>query len=206
MVTARQQQADDTRRRLFASAVALFSRDGYHATRVDEICARARVAKGTFFIHYATKDAIVVELVHNQTLAALGARAEAAAKGPVAALRATVLELGRHAGGSRELSRAVLAATLANPQVAHAGDELFGPVIAAMIDDARHAPLRRGVDPELLARALVAGYLGAAFHFASNPDSAALAELLAPIVDALLEGNLRHAKNAQPRARRRRVR
>ena len=201
-MTARKLAADDTRRRLFASAVALFSSDGYHATTVDAIARRAGVAKGTFFVHFATKDAVVLDLVHNQTTAALAAREHARHLGPAAMLRAAVAELGAQAGRSRELSRAVLAATLENATVAADADARFQVVLARMIDDATAARRARGVDAEVLARSLMAAYLGAAYHFTSSRSSPGMSELLDPIVTTLLEGSL-HASVPRPRARRR---
>ncbi|MBA3397885.1 MAG: TetR/AcrR family transcriptional regulator [Deltaproteobacteria bacterium] len=203
----RQDQADDTRRRLFAAAVELFSSLGYHGTTVDAIAKRAGVAKGTFFVHFATKDAVIVELVRRQTQAARAARLAALPAGPIAALRATTLALGEQAGLSRELSRAVLAAALDNATTAGDADAMFGLVLVDMIEDARRAraELRTGVGPEQLARGLLATYLGAAFHFTSNRRSAALTVLLEPVVDAFLEGALEKT-HAKPRASVRRPR
>jgi AcrR family transcriptional regulator len=171
---------------VFAAAIAMFAAHGYHATTVDAIAKRAGVAKGTFFIHFATKDAVIVELVRNQTAAAREARLRALPSGRLAALRATVLELGEQAGQSRELSRAVLSATLENPAVAGDADALFGAVLADLLEDARLAGLRPGVDPEQLARGLMAAYLGAALHFTSSRSGEGMAVLLAPLVTALL--------------------
>ncbi len=202
--TARQLAADDTRRRLFAAAVHMFSSHGYHATTVDAIAKRAGVAKGTFFVHFATRDAVIVELVRRQTTAARQARAQALAGGPIAALRATTLALGEQAGGSRELSRAVLSASLDNPGVSSDADALFGAVLTEMIDDARQVTWRRGIDPERVARGLMAVYLGAALHFASSRSSDGMAALLEPLVDALLASFQEngHAPRArQPRRR-----
>jgi AcrR family transcriptional regulator len=196
--TARQIAADDTRKRLFASAVALFGSAGYHATTVDAIARRAGCAKGTFFVHFATKDAVVIELVRRQTRVALDARAAALPAGPAAALRATVLALGAQASLSRELSRAVLAATLENRELAHDADALFGLVLAAMTGDAK--AIVRGAAADTLARGLMAAYLGAAYHFASTPSAPGMTELLEPIVDTLLQG-LSHAPSPRPRRR-----
>lgn len=199
--TARQLRADDTRARLFAAASELFATRGYHATTVDAIARRAGVAKGTFFVHYATKDAVITDLVRIQTRQAKKARAAALADGPLAALRATVLMLGEQAGLSREISRAVLSATLDNAHVAGDADVLFYGVFDEMIADARAAV---GKDGELLARALMASYLGAALHFTSSRKSGPLMEILAPLVDANIQGfsEARHEPSPRPRPRR----
>lgn len=198
----RQQRADDTRRRLFAAAVQLFTSAGYHGTTVEAIARRAGVAKGTFFVHFPTKDAVILELVSVQTEAARAARTAALGEGPRAALQATAMTLGQHAGLSRELSRAVLAATLASQPLADAAGALFEQVLDLMIGDARALldgrdlrptvrgrgePHRHAVAAERLARALMAAYLGAAYHFAANPGSPPMRELLEPLVATLLD-------------------
>jgi AcrR family transcriptional regulator len=202
--TARQLRADDTRARLFAAASELFATRGYHATTVDAIVKRAGVAKGTFFVHFATKDAVITELVRIQTRQAKRARAVALPSGPLAALRATVLMLGEQAGFSRELSRAVLSATLENAGVAGDTNAIFGEVFDDMIADAREiVGPRRG---ELFARALMASYLGAALHFTSSRTSGGLIEILTPLVDANIQGFMEAPDAPTPRPRVRRSR
>jgi AcrR family transcriptional regulator len=202
--TPRQLRADDTRARLFAAAYELFAARGYHGTTVDAIAKRAGVAKGTFFVHFATKDAVIAQLVRIQTRMAKKARAAALPRGPLAALRATVLMLGEQAGFSREVSRAVLSATLDNTVVAGDAEALFGEVFDEMIADARAAVGNK--DGELLARALMASYLGAALHFTSSRKSGPLMEILAPLVDANLEGFTEASHDHSPRNRPRRSR
>ncbi len=190
--TARQLRADDTRARLFAAAAKLFAARGYHETTVDQIAREAGVAKGTFFVHFATKDAVIIDLVRIQTRQAKKARQAALPQGPLAALRATVMMLGEQAGLSRELSRSVLEATLENAGVAGDADAMVGEVMTEMTADAKAAvaagELHKGRDGELLARALMASYLGAALHFTSSRKSGPLVEILAPLVDANIEG------------------
>jgi AcrR family transcriptional regulator len=202
-------RADDTRARLFAAASELFAARGYHDTTVDAIARRAGVAKGTFFVHFAAKDAVITELVRLQARAAIKARSVALAsgQGPLAALRVTVLTLGEQAQLSREVSRAVLAAMLDNAHVSGDANALFEDVFAAMIADARAAvragELARGSDGSLLAHALMASYLGAAFHFTSARGSAPLHEILTPIVDANIAGfRSQEAPHARSRASR----
>jgi AcrR family transcriptional regulator len=211
--TSRQLRADDTRARLFAAAAELFGARGYHDTLVDAIAKRAGVAKGTFFVHFATKDAVLIELVRIQTRAARKARAAAlASDGPLAALRAAVMTLGAQAGLSRELSRAVLEATLADARVSDDATRLFDEVFGDLKVDARAAVaaglLARGRDGELLARALMASYLGAAFHFTSARTSDPLVDVLAPLIDANIEGfrtQEAHHDAPTPRPHRRRA-
>jgi AcrR family transcriptional regulator len=192
--TLRELKADDTRRRVFAAAAELFAVRGYHDVTVAEIARRARVAKGTFFVHFATKDAVVTELVRIQTRAAKKARARVLERGgtPVEALRATALMLGEQAGSSRELSRAVLTATLENADVGGASSALFDEVFAEMCADSKAA-----FGDDRAARALMASYLGAALHFCSSPRAGPMLEILAPLVDTHLEGFERNRMEAK---------
>ncbi len=48
-----------TRMLILSSARTLFSEKGYDQTPVEEICALAGIAKGTFFYHFESKQAIV---------------------------------------------------------------------------------------------------------------------------------------------------
>lgn len=202
----RQQRAQETRDRLFFAACELFVANGYAGTTVDSIASRAGVAKGTFFVHFKTKDAVATQLITNQTSAARRAREKALAAGgtPVDAMVATVLALGRQAGASRMLSRAVLAATLESGEVAGDSSKLFEGLFELLRSDARDARraglLSRAADPEKLAWSLLASYLGAALSFATNPRAVPLVDTLAPLVEATLEA----ARRPPTRARRKR--
>lgn len=55
-----------TRMLILSSARTLFSEKGYDATPVEEICALAGVAKGTFFYHFESKQYIVRHILSVQ--------------------------------------------------------------------------------------------------------------------------------------------
>ncbi len=193
---------DATRARLFEAAVKLFAERGYAETSVDAIARAAGVAKGTFFIHFATKDAVVTELVRNQVRSARHARDRALAKGgtPVDALRAAVMALGAEVARDRQLGRVVIAANILNPKLGGFAESVFGGIVSEMMDDVRSAQ-RTGlfdpaIDPDLIVGTLITSYLGASLHFATAPRSRPLLDLLAPVVDANLAG---FSARAQPR-------
>ena len=52
----RSAHAADTKRALVSAARRLFSRHGYAATSLDEVCERARVTKGALYHHFRNKE------------------------------------------------------------------------------------------------------------------------------------------------------
>ena len=57
--TTRASQRVARRAQLVGAALSVFSRDGVAATSVDDIVRAAGVAKGTFYLYFATKDDVV---------------------------------------------------------------------------------------------------------------------------------------------------
>ncbi|MDQ1719594.1 MAG: hypothetical protein QOE89_3547, partial [Pseudonocardiales bacterium] len=51
-----------TKQRIIAAAVALFAERGFDATSVNEVVARAAVAKGALYHHFASKDDLLYEV------------------------------------------------------------------------------------------------------------------------------------------------
>lgn len=60
-LTKRQQQALQTRKVLFESAVKLFHAKGYGSVTVDDITQEAGTAKGTFYTYFRSKSDIIIE-------------------------------------------------------------------------------------------------------------------------------------------------
>jgi AcrR family transcriptional regulator len=58
-----QKRSLETRNLIFRVALDLFSQMGYEATSVAEICQAAGVSKGAFYHHFATKQALFMELL-----------------------------------------------------------------------------------------------------------------------------------------------
>lgn len=62
----RRLEASKTKQKVFESAVRLFSSRDYSQVSVDSIVKLAGVSKGSFYLHYASKDALVTEIIKNQ--------------------------------------------------------------------------------------------------------------------------------------------
>lgn len=55
-------EPEETRQALLDSAVALFGRDGFHATSVSRVVERAGVTKGAFYHHFDSKEDLLREM------------------------------------------------------------------------------------------------------------------------------------------------
>jgi AcrR family transcriptional regulator len=60
-VASREQQREETRRRLYESALAVFRRDGVAACRTEDIAKAAGVSRGSFYFHFPTKEHVLLE-------------------------------------------------------------------------------------------------------------------------------------------------
>ena len=60
---AHQPRGEETRAHILAAAVDCFTRTGYDATGVAEICERAGVSKGAFYHHFPSKQAAFMALL-----------------------------------------------------------------------------------------------------------------------------------------------
>ncbi|MDR5682648.1 MAG: TetR/AcrR family transcriptional regulator [Armatimonadota bacterium] len=56
-----------TRQKLLDAAEAVFGRKGYHEASISDITRRAGVAQGTFYVYFASKRAILAELVRERS-------------------------------------------------------------------------------------------------------------------------------------------
>ncbi|HEX4167459.1 MAG TPA: TetR/AcrR family transcriptional regulator [Bryobacteraceae bacterium] len=62
-----QQRTEATKRKLLRSALRVFSRDGFEATRIDDIAAEAGYTRGAFYAHFPSKEALFFALVEDQS-------------------------------------------------------------------------------------------------------------------------------------------
>ncbi|MBM0239873.1 TetR family transcriptional regulator [Micromonospora sp. ATA32] len=91
MADGRSRRREDTRQRLFEAAVGLIAEKGFSATTVDDIAARAGVAKGTVYYNFESKTVLFEELLrHGIGLLTADFRAAVAGLPPREALGALV--------------------------------------------------------------------------------------------------------------------
>lgn len=87
--------APDARSRVLDAAVELFAQQGYDGTSVSQVIARAGVAKGGFYHHFASKEALLYEVYGDLIGRQLAGMDEILARrlAPAPALRALIADL-----------------------------------------------------------------------------------------------------------------
>jgi AcrR family transcriptional regulator len=154
---SRAEKKDATRTRVWGTAMRLFDEQGYDETSVEDIVREARVARGTFYVHFPTKDDVLVELIRRND-ARICAGMRAAARGRRRSLRAVLRATTDGFAGVWRHRRALLphAGAVAMRRiagVAHERDaqplrlELVGHVAAAI----EAGELRASLPPQMLA-------------------------------------------------------
>lgn len=62
-ISKRKLQARETKKLLYSSAEELFRQHGVEKISVDQIVERAGVSKGTFYVHYESKDSLIADFI-----------------------------------------------------------------------------------------------------------------------------------------------
>ncbi len=59
--THRKKQSLATHKKIYQTSLTLFSKKGYDRVTISEICRKSGVSLGTFYIHFKSKDAVIME-------------------------------------------------------------------------------------------------------------------------------------------------
>lgn len=68
MKSQRKLQGEQTKEKIYNTAIALFSEKGYKNVTVESICKTVGIAKGTFYVHYRTKEDIIKSIYRDMVL------------------------------------------------------------------------------------------------------------------------------------------
>lgn len=177
----------ETRRRLVAAATELFAREGLRGTTSTQIARAAGVAAGTFYLHFADKEALFREIAFG-ALAELRARMDAAhraAAGPSleAPLRARMAELVAFAEERRDLVRIVFgrgheAGTIGEEMA----DELFPGVELRLRERIAEGRADPGLHPAVAAQALIASWTRIVAWWVEDPSRASREDVVETLV------------------------
>mgnify|MGYP000036759607 CR=1 FL=1 len=187
----RTRKKERTRGQIYAAAMQLFLARGYDAVTIEEICDAADVARGTFFLHFPAKDALLGEY-GRQALAELEALLDAhsgsAAEALDLALRFLAERAGRHVAVVRLVVRETMSSPTAIGDSTSAGRDLTDLFAAIIRRGQRAGELRRSVEPVLAGAVLASAYFAIAGEWARRTDSPDLALLVRQALDLILRG------------------
>ncbi|MBO3762004.1 TetR/AcrR family transcriptional regulator [Ciceribacter sp. L1K22] len=74
----RRRDPDERKAEILAAAFALFSEKGFAATRIEDVAARAGIAKGTVYLHFPDKEALFTSLTAGMASPILASMADLA--------------------------------------------------------------------------------------------------------------------------------
>src|SRR5215203_6137550 len=103
-------KSEETRARIFESALTLFREQGFDRATMRDIAAQAGVATGAAYYYYSSKDAIVMDF-YQRSCAAMQLQAQAAleeANGLQARLRSSIASKLEYFAPNRGVLRALL--------------------------------------------------------------------------------------------------
>ena len=172
-LSRRERKKEETRRRIFETAISLFRERGYEATTVDDITERADVGRGTFFNYFPRKEAVLAYLSEERV--ALAEENAAALLGDGAPAREKLLEIYAFAAAAyvedRELSRYVFNEWM---QRAFAPTEEAGmrwhKLLVTVISQGQAAgEIRADVSQELVESLLSAVYMTTLYYWLCCP-------------------------------------
>jgi len=189
--TRRARKKARTRRAIYAAAMETFAERGFDAATIEDICARADVAKATFFLHFPNKAALMFEAIGH-----LAEELDAMLAEPAPTAREELLRVTRWLVSRWNESRTVMGpmfrAILAAPaEQLHAQPEamaLADRIVGIVRRGQARGELRADVMPEIAATS----FMGSCFTIVSvlvraDPD-ADIAPFIEQYLDLLLHG------------------
>jgi len=171
----RERHRAETRARILQAALSLFARQGFAATRVEQITEAADVGKGTFFNYFPTKEHVLAGFAGRQIGKIQGAL-EKARQGaaPIRELLFhLLLSLENEPGLNPELTRSLLVALLssqavrelANPNLER-GRQLLAEILAL---GQQRGEIRADANPIELGRFFQLSAFGTMFLWSLHP-------------------------------------
>lgn len=194
-----QHRSEVTRARLEQVALDLFSRNGYEATGVAEICAAAGMSKGAFYHHFPSKQAVFLSLLEDwlagldREMATAFVPGESVAEGlmRMAGMLRQVFEV---AGGHLPMILEFWAQASRDPavwQATIAPYRRYQNIFAAYIEQGVQDGSLRPVNAQIAARLIVASAVGLLFEGVMDPQAADWGETAVQSIQLLIQGLIR---------------
>jgi len=171
----RERHRAETRARILQAALSLFARQGFAATRIEQITEAADVGKGTFFNYFPSKEHVLAGFAGRQIGKIQGAleKARQGAQPIRELLFHLLLSLENEPGLNPELTRSLLVALLssqgvrelANPNLER-GRQLLAEILAL---GQQRGEIRAAANPIELARFFQLSAFGTMFLWSLHP-------------------------------------
>jgi len=190
---SRKDQKDATRERLVSAGATIFAADGVQGARIADIVREAGVAVGTFYTHFADKDALFLEVLRAGKRTVLNGleRARESSETREGRDRAAMEGVVAFAQVYGPLFRLMLSRGAGDPIGREVVDAITALRVSEILEGQAEGWARPELDPEAAARCEV----GAVFHlldwWIDNPDRftpAALVEQLCSVRRFGIEG------------------
>lgn len=171
----RRLKAEQTKTRIYKSGEYLFKTKGYHNVSVDAIVAHAKVAKGSFYQHFESKGALMVQIISkeiaeiDQKYAAClqSLPEEASCKDKLLSLTETIIDVLVNDIGIPKM-RILYETQLTEPLLADivSGYQrtLYKLITDILEEGCRRGEFRKGHTPTMLARYLMTAYRGITYE------------------------------------------
>ncbi|MET9768002.1 TetR/AcrR family transcriptional regulator [Streptomyces sp. NPDC006415] len=185
---------------ILRAAVRVFARQGFAATRVDDVAAEAGVAKGSVYLSFDSRDALLVAAFEEYAARSQEVirQARSGAGDGLERLAVLVRSVVDMVAAEPELARILVDLWAARRQGEAFGVDVpavyreYRVVIAELLADAEAEGISRAGVGEHHAAVVVGAIEGCVLQWIVDP-ALPIAELAAPIVDVCVEGLRRRA-------------
>lgn len=158
----RERKKERTRQEIYQAAMKLFVARGFAAVTVEDICQAADVARGTFFLHFPTKDALLLEYGAQATAELHGILNDSPAEKAVNTLYKIVHFLAERALRHADIVRLVVREVMNRPTTLATATEQSRDLMHLLASVVRRGQaageLRPGIEPRLAAGIITAAY------------------------------------------------
>jgi AcrR family transcriptional regulator len=187
----RERKKERTRQEIYRAAMELFVVRGFDAVTVEDICQAADVAKGTFFLHFPTKDALLLEY-GEQVSAELEDTLRDYRGGAIPALRKLLGLMAERATHHADIVRLVVQQVMTRPLVFANATEQSRDLVHLLADvvhqGQKGGELRHKVEPRLAAAIITSAYFAIVTEWVRCGGRFDLAAAVQQSLDVVLNG------------------
>ncbi len=187
----RERKKERTRQEIYRAAMALFVARGFDVITIEDICHAADVAKGTFFLHFPTKDALLLEY-GEQVCGELAEILHDHRGGAISALRKMLGLLAERALHQADIVRLVVREVMARPAAFVNATEQSRDLVHLLANIVRqgqaNGELRHRVEPRLAAAIITSAYFAIITEWVRCGGQFDLAGAVQQSLDVVLNG------------------